>query len=217
MTDIEKPDAATPAYALRELADWIEHRAAATPGKIPTGDVSRIKLGRQMADSLEKMFEVHSNTVAGLHQRIAELEEMKDLRTVQKKLDEIIGYLCGPSADEELIDADTPVVAPYQVSVANTPAEPVEAHQCSTLQFCRKPEGLLQVICDLGRSTDITIQRLVKMSANPQDAIMEIARRVATDHSLNVGNLFDKMHKHSITDLQTITMDTSSLRSPNKV
>lgn len=236
-TELDKPDAATPAYALRELADWIESRATTlpstrdavhkdlggTPGKPSPGDLARIELGREMADGLDKMFEVHSKTITALHDRIGELEAMKDLRTVQKKLDEILEYI-SPSEKQIGVDPadepDQPGVAGYQVPVAKTPAEPVEAHQCSRLDFDRGDQmlgtRLLTVRCDLGRETDIDMEKLVKMAAHPQDALLAVARRVAAEHGLNVQDLFEKMRRHSLADLKTITLGTSSLPTPRQ-
>lgn len=224
VVDLEHPDTATPAYALRELANWIEHRTGGIGEEQEPRDESRIKLGRKMADALDKMFEVHSNTIAALHEQLRELE---DFRTIHAKLDRILATMALQEVHNQLIGgadmaagADETVLIPFQVPVAKTPVKPVEAHQCSTLEFHRDDQmlgtRLLTVRCDLGRETDIDMEKLVQMAANPQVAIMEIARRIAAEHELDVNELFDKMRKHSIGDLKTITVGTSSLPTPLK-
>ncbi len=220
VVDIERPDTATPAYALRELANWIEFRTGGMGNEQEARDATRIKLGRDMADALDQMFEVHSKTIAALHEQLVELE---DFRSVHDKLDKIYNVVTLQGAAETLVGGSVPndpeatTMVPFQVPVAKTPAEPIKTHECSTLVFSRETTGgALQVLCDLDRATDIDMEKLVKMAANPQVAIMEIARRVAAEHELDVNVLFDKMRRHSIGDLKTITVGTSSLPTPNK-
>lgn len=46
--------------------------------------------------------------------------------------------------------------------------------------------------------------------------LVDIARRIAAEHGLNVQELYAKMRGHSITSIETITLDTSSLPTPRK-
>ena len=174
--ELESLDTATPAYVLRELANWIEFR---TGGDEPR-DQARIILGRQMADKLDDLL-------------------TKLAATTQVGSDTLIGV--------DVVNAPDQVgVQVYQVPDLS-PAKPVEAHECSTLEFEQDIHtGLLKVRCDLGRCTDIDLTGLDRMTAKSQDMLVDVARRVAAEHGLNLQELHDKMRKHSLGDLKTITL-----------
>lgn len=181
LRELEKPDLVTPAYVLRELADWIELR---TGGDEPQ-DQARIELGRSVADSLDEL--------------TAQLAA-----TTQIAADTLIGV--------DVVGPDQAGVQVYQVSDL-TPADPVEAHECSTLEFEREVStNTLKVCCNLGRCTDINLKELGQMLAKSQDMTMliDIARRVAAEHGLNMQDLYYKMRGHSLGDLKTITLRESS-------
>lgn len=197
----DSPDVRSPAYALRELADWIEHRTGGTEPR----DVARIELGRSMADLLDEQ----ASAAASL-----------DLRSIHNKLDLILSALSLKAAVEEL---NTPCFdgeseAPYQIPVASIPAEPVEAHACSILTFDRSMiTNTLKVRCDAGHHTDIDLSKLSKNSDHdPLSAMRGIVTILAADHGLDAQRLYDKMRKHAIRDLQTITVGTSSLLTPHQ-
>lgn len=187
--ELLRPDILTPAYALRELADWIEHR---TGGDEPR-DVARIVLGREVANALD---ELATNTAATIG-----IENMP-------ANDIFIGV-------DMANDPDVCTVAPYQIPVAKAPAEPVEDHQCSSLRFDRDVlTGLLRARCNLGRCTSIDFTQFEHTAENPQGVIIRIARIVAAEHGLDAGKLFEELRRNSLKDLRTFTPVTSPLPTP---
>ena len=140
---------------LLELADWIEYRTATISGKASPADLARIELGRNMADEIDRVFKVHSQTVVALHARVVELEQacaasFHDMREVLNNgRMEVREMLIGVDTAD---GPDQTGIAHYQVPVANTPGEPVEVHECSTLAFDHEIHtGILKVRCNLGR------------------------------------------------------------------
>lgn len=110
--ELVKPDTLTPAYVLRELADWVEHR---TGGNEPR-DVARIVLAREMANDLDV-----------LSIRLAATLEVKKAKIHGEAIDGRHVDLEHIGADV-LNDPDHAPTAPYQIPVANAPTEPVEDH-----------------------------------------------------------------------------------------
>lgn len=201
------PDTLTPIYVLRELANWIEHR---TGGDEPR-DVARIVLAREMANDLD---ELSTRLAATLEVKKAQIHgEAVNARHIDLErigADELIGANV-PN------DPDLGTIAPYNVPVAKASAQPVEDHQCTSLDFNQSTHtGILKVRCDLGRCTTIDLSRLKQLTADPQEVLADIALRVASEHGLNMGELFEKMRRHSLGGLQTITMGTSSLPTPRQ-
>lgn len=218
MTDekIERSDTATPAYALRELANWIEHRSG--DSQEIDGDATRIELGLAMADALDKLLEDQHSTIEALNTQVSEL--LRDRKAALRKVEELIAVLAikGPVGDELIgadvpNDADSKTVTPFQV--ASTPARTIDDHQCETLTFDRDiMAGVTWVRCDQGRSTKIKQAALDRMVPGSPEVIMAMARQIAADHSCDLQQLYSKMRERSPNDLTTITLDT--LSSPHQ-
>ena len=205
MTDLEQPDTATPAYALRELANWIEHRTGGTEPR----DQTRIELGRTMADNLDAFTERQQSMIETL---------LQERKAVLPKLEELVAIFTVESpAGDALIGADVPndagsgTIAPFQVAVAGTPAKPVDDHKCTTLTFNRDMmTGITRVRCDLERETKIDLGTFERMAGSHRDVIMSMARQIAADHNCNLQQLHSRMEGSSPNDLMTITVGTTS-------
>ena len=172
-------------YVLRELADWIELR---TGGEEPR-DVTRIKLARTMAIKAEQL-------EAALELFTRSLDRMSD----------------DPQEDFEGFDEGDQPVAPFLVGgVASLPTDPIGHHECTKLTFERHPvTRQLIVICDKGQRSIIEIQQLTEASPTSTDVIMAMARQLASEHELNVQELFTQLQLRAKSGLKTITVATSS-------